>query len=285
MRRFIIGLSKKLLISNTMGLAVDYVYGLTYAELSMPAAWVGAIAYMLQIYFDFSGYSDMAIGLGKMFGFTFNENFHYPYIAGSIQDFWKRWHISLTDWFREYLYIPLGGNRKGKTRTWINRLIVFFCTGLWHGANWTFVVWGLFHGLFQTLETIFPNMTRKMKKFSHVYVLLVVCIGFVFFRADTIGQAFTMLAVMFTRFEWNTLMASSAAVIFTRLFCFTLIAAIIGSVPIKEWIEKEQKEKPDCFWNKPIWEMFGYGSTIVLLVLCMMSLAGGTYNPFIYFRF
>lgn len=285
LRRFIVGLSKKVLISNAMGAAADCVFALSYSELGMPTAWIGAIAYMMQIYFDFSGYSDMAIGLGKMFGFTFMENFRYPYVAVSMQDFWRRWHISLTDWFREYLYIPLGGNRKGKTRTWINRLIVFFATGLWHGANWTFVVWGLFHGLFFMLETLFPKMTEKMKAFRHVYVFLVVCVGFVIFRADDMGQALMMLSVMFTRFEWNALMASATAAVCTKLFVFTLLLAAICCLPVNEWLKKRKEAKPDCPLCGTGAEVLSYACSVVLLLVCIMSLAGGTYNPFIYFRF
>ncbi|MBQ7841652.1 MAG: MBOAT family protein [Lachnospiraceae bacterium] len=285
LRRFSIGLSKKVLISNTMGAAADYVFSLSYAELGMPTAWIGAISYMLQIYFDFSGYSDMAIGLGKMFGFTFQENFRYPYVAVSMQDFWRRWHISLTDWFREYLYIPLGGNRKGKTRTWINRVIVFFCTGLWHGANWTFVIWGLFHGLFFILETLFPKLTTKMKAFRHIYVLLVVCVGFVIFRADNIGQALMMLSVMFTKFEWNSLIAGAAASVCTRLLLATFIVAVICALPVTEWIQKRKAGNANGFLNGTAVEILSYAGSVVLVLLCMMSLAGGTYNPFIYFRF
>ena len=146
MRRFIVGLSKKVLISNTMAYAADTLFALQASQLNILSAWTAAIAYLFQIYFDFSGYSDMAIGLGHMFGFGFRENFDYPYISGSIKEFWRRWHISLSTWFKEYLYIPLGGNRRGRVRTCVNKLIVFFSTGLWHGANWTFVVWGLWHG-------------------------------------------------------------------------------------------------------------------------------------------
>ena len=151
-RRFIVGLSKKVLLSNTAALAADAVFAAELSQVNILSAWIGAVSYLFQIYFDFSGYSDMAIGLGHMFGFTFQENFNYPYISGSVQEFWRRWHISLSTWFKEYLYIPLGGNRKGAARTYMNKLIVFFCTGLWHGANWTFVVWGLYHGLFLLLE-------------------------------------------------------------------------------------------------------------------------------------
>lgn len=285
LRRFIVGLSKKVLISNTMGAAADYVFGLDASLVSMPAAWLGAIAYMLQIYFDFSGYSDMAIGLGKIFGFHFLENFRYPYAAVSIQDFWRKWHISLTNWFRDYLYIPLGGNRKGTVRTWLNRLFVFFCTGLWHGANWTFVLWGLFHGAFQSLETFFPKMTKKMGPFRHLYVLLVVCTGFVIFRADTVAQAGWMLGAMFTRFEWSTELAAATAVICNKLFWFMLVVAVVGALPVKDWLNAWAAKKEAEGRSFAVWRGMSYAGTVVLLLVCMMSLAGGTYNPFIYFRF
>lgn len=169
-RRFICGLGKKVLISNAVGQAADAVFNADIAEINILAAWIGAISYMLQIYYDFSGYSDMAIGLGKMFGFEFQENFKYPYGATSIKEFWHRWHISLSTWFKEYLYIPLGGNRKGKFRTGINKLIVFFCTGLWHGANWTFIVWGLFHGFFLHLKNMYLLQKSYQSK-SHIFIL------------------------------------------------------------------------------------------------------------------
>ena len=153
-RRFICGLSKKLLLSNALGQMADTVFALPAGEIGMLAGWTGAICYTLQIYFDFSGYSDMAIGLGRMFGFHFRENFNYPYTATTIKEFWRRWHISLSGWFRDYLYIPLGGNRKGNARTWLNRFLVFFATGLWHGASWTFVLWGLWHGLFSDRKSV-----------------------------------------------------------------------------------------------------------------------------------
>lgn len=285
LRRFIVGLSKKVLISNTMGTAADYVFGLDAALVSMPAAWLGAVAYMMQIYFDFSGYSDMAIGLGKMFGFHFLENFRYPYAASSIQDFWRRWHISLTNWFRDYLYIPLGGNRRGVVRTWLNRLFVFFCTGLWHGANWTFVLWGLFHGAFQSLETFFPKLTKKMGPFRHLYVLLVVCTGFVIFRADTIGQAGWMLGAMFTRFEWSAEFAAHTAVICNKLFLFTLLTAAVCALPVREYLIAFADKKKAEGKSLAVWNGLSYAGSVVLLLVCMMSLAGGTYNPFIYFRF
>ena len=199
-RRFICGLSKKLLLSNALGQMADTVFALPAGEIGMLAGWTGAICYTLQIYFDFSGYSDMAIGLGRMFGFHFRENFNYPYTATTIKEFWRRWHISLSGWFRDYLYIPLGGNRKGKARTWLNRFLVFFATGLWHGASWTFVLWGLWHGLFSVLEDCgaIPVDKLKGKRIGQLYTLLVVVLGFTLFRADTLAQAGAMYAAMFS---------------------------------------------------------------------------------------
>ncbi len=281
LRRFIVGLSKKVLISNTMGTMADYIFGLDASLLSMPGAWLGAVAYMMQIYFDFSGYSDMAIGLGKMFGFHILENFRYPYAAVSMQDFWRKWHISLTSWFREYLYIPLGGNQKGTVRTWRNRLFVFFCTGLWHGANWTFVLWGLFHGAFQSLETFFPKLTKRMGPFRHLYVFLVVCTGFVIFRADTIGQAGWMIAAMYTKFTWSTQLAAVTAAPCNALFWFMLAVAMVGALPVKDWLYARLNSKG----HPGIFRGLSYVVSVALLLICMTSLAGGTYNPFIYFRF
>ena len=283
LRRFIIGLSKKVIISNAMGMAADAVYGLEYGNVAMLTAWVGAVAYMFQIYFDFSGYSDMAIGLGRMFGFHFKENFNYPYSSNSIQDFWRRWHISLSTWFKTYLYIPLGGNRKGKTRTWINRLIVFFFTGLWHGASWTFVVWGLYHGLFLTIETVFPKLTKKLGIFRYLYVFFVVCIGFVFFRADSMAQAFTIIGAMFTKPVWNSVIALNIMPVLNRMFIFMLILAIVGALPVKVWIENMVGRKSDRV--KSFAHGLTYVACICLLIIDICSLAGGAYNPFIYFRF
>lgn len=267
-RRFIFGLSKKVLIANTLGQTADYVYSLGNSKLSGYIVWIGAISYMLQIYFDFSGYSDMAIGLGRLFGFHFKENFDHPYVSSSVQEFWRRWHISLTNWFREYVYIPLGGNRKGQRRTWINRMFIFFLTGLWHGASFTFIIWGLFHGLFLTLETIFPNYVKKLGKLSHLYVLLVVCIGFVFFRSDNVAQALTMIGLMFTGFAMNQEKYVALMSVFSLLFIITLIVSVIAST---ELVKIKGK--------------LSYIASFALLILCMISLAGSTYNPFIYFRF
>lgn len=289
MRRFIIGLSKKVLLADTMAVTADYVFALSADELGTLAAWAGAAAYMMQIYFDFSGYSDMAIGMGKMFGFDFPENFRFPYAATSIQDFWRRWHISLTDWFREYLYIPLGGNRKGKIRTVFNRFIVFLLTGLWHGASWNFVLWGLFHWVFSATESLIPKKENGKPRFgilNYIYVLLVVCVGFVLFRADTIGQAGMILSVMFTGGKTGPLVAASTMRIFDGLFLTAFIAAVVCSTSVGQWlITRCMKYKES---NKKFAGMIGaagYVGSVFLLAVCIMSLAGGSYHPFIYFRF
>ncbi|MBR5228785.1 MAG: MBOAT family protein, partial [Firmicutes bacterium] len=205
LRRFILGLTKKLLFANAMGAIADQVFSLSAEGLDARIAWIGAVCYSLQIYFDFSGYSDMAIGMGKIFGFTFLENFDHPYVASTIQDFWRRWHISLSSWFRDYLYIPLGGSYCSKGRAAFNKIVVFFTTGLWHGANWTFIVWGMWHGLFSMLETmgIIPAKKLQNRFLGHVYTLMVVMLGFVLFRADTFAQAGLIFKNMFTGFTFT----------------------------------------------------------------------------------
>lgn len=280
-RRFIVGLSKKVLIANTMATVVDSVYSTSQGEVNILTAWVGAIGYIMQIYFDFSGYSDMAIGLGKMFGFEFKENFNYPYVSTSVKDFWRRWHISLSTWFKEYLYIPLGGNRKGKARTCLNKIIVFFCTGLWHGANWTFVIWGLYHGIFLLIESYIPK--NKIPKFlKHIYLLLVVIVGFVIFRADNIAQGIFMIEKMFTVFDFTPTSMSVFIGEMTPLFITSLIVAIVASLPLKNFVNSivSKSRKTMIVYNSALY-VISFG----LLVLCMLNLASGSYNPFIYFRF
>lgn len=277
-RRFIVGLSKKVLISNTVGLVADTLFAADVSGLNAAAAWIGAVSYMLQIYFDFSGYSDMAIGLGEMFGFHFKENFNYPYISGSIREFWRRWHMSLSGWFQEYLYIPLGGSRKGKIRTVINKFIVFLCTGIWHGANVTFLFWGLYHGCFLMLEEIVPAIREQGGKvksfFQHVYTLLVVLIGFVFFRADSMHQGAAWIKTMFTGFGSNTAAISLALEQLTPLYLVTAAVGIVACCPVKILVKKGRA-----------YEAVTAAGSLALLLLCMLSLASGTYNPFIYFRF
>lgn len=277
-RRFSAGLCKKVLLANTLGLVADNLFGASAGSINGAGAWLGAISYMLQIYFDFSGYSDMAIGLGWMFGFHFKENFNYPYISGTIREFWRRWHMSLSGWFLEYLYIPLGGNRKGKFRTVVNKMIVFLCTGIWHGAAINFLFWGVYHGFFLMLEEYIPWIGKKGSAvksfFQHVYALLVVCIGFVFFRAETMAQGCFWVRKMFTGFGWNAGAMSFALQQMTPVFLVTLAGALIACCPVKKLISEKK-------WYGPV----AYVCSLTGLVICILSLASGTYNPFIYFRF
>ena len=277
-RRFSAGLCKKVLLANTLGLVADNLFGASAGSINGAGAWLGAISYMLQIYFDFSGYSDMAIGLGWMFGFHFKENFNYPYISGTIREFWRRWHMSLSGWFLEYLYIPLGGNRKGKFRTVVNKMIVFLCTGIWHGAAVNFLFWGVYHGFFLMLEEYIPWIGKKGSAvksfFQHVYALLVVCIGFVFFRAETMAQGCFWVRKMFTGFGWNAGAMSFALQQMTPVFLVTLAGALIACCPVKKLISEKK-------WYGPM----AYVCSLTGLVICILSLASGTYNPFIYFRF
>ena len=288
-RRFICGLAKKVLIANAMGRVADAIFTADSGNINILAAWIGAIAYLFQIYYDFSGYSDMAIGLGHMFGFTFKENFQYPYGSSSVQEFWRRWHISLSTWFKEYLYIPLGGNRKGRARTVLNRWIVFFCTGLWHGANWTFVIWGLYHGLFLMIEEFFPFTKKIPKWIGHIYTLLVVCLGFVIFRADTIGQGFMMIGKMFFAATFTQAQMSLVVQQLTPWFIVMLAAAIIGCAPIKPLANLiREKTAPSIAFASEGWkvvEIALYVLSFFLLAWCILRLSSNGYNPFIYFKF
>lgn len=288
MRRFICGLAKKVLIANTMGSAADCIFAADLSQVNILGAWLGAIAYLLQIYYDFSGYSDMAIGLGRMFGFHFKENFVYPYGAFSVREFWRRWHISLSTWFKEYLYIPLGGNRKGRARACLNKIIVFFFTGLWHGANWTFVLWGLYHGLFLLFEEYVPVLKKVPKCLARIYTLIVVCVGFVIFRADTISQGFYFIGQMFTGVTFT---AASENLVWQQLtpwFLAAGLAGIIGAAPIRPLADKVrarlyQEEPPTAVWARV--QTGFYLLSFFLLAWCMLRLSGSSYNPFIYFRF
>ena len=281
-RRFITGLSKKLLIANTMGLAADYVYGLSTDDLSVPLAWLGAVSYLFQIFFDFSGYSDMAIGLGAMFGFRFRENFNYPYVSQSMQEFWHRWHISVSTWFKEYLYIPLGGNRKGKVRTAFNKLAVFFCTGLWHGASLNFIVWGLINGGFMMLESYkLINTDKWLRPFRHAYALAVTILAFVFFRAEDLTTA--------CRFIWHMFIPSGSsektAMFLAQLspmYLMMLAAAVIFSTPVIPAVAAKAKKSGKA---AAVCEVCSYAAAAVLFVICAVTLSSASYNPFIYFRF
>lgn len=294
LRRFIIGLSKKLLIADVCGSVVAQVYGADASILDSRAAWLGAVCYLMQIYFDFSGYSDMAIGLGLCFGFHFRENFNYPYISSSIKEFWRRWHISLSTWFREYLYIPLGGNRKGTAKTYRNKLIVFFFTGLWHGANWTFIVWGLWHGFFIVAEDLVAKLTGKDRHSrnskrraagiaKHLYTLLVVLIGFVIFRADTMSQAVAMVAAMFSGVHATAQTGLLLAQCMTPLTLCALAAGVVFSTPVLPAI----LHRTDALTQNAqrAARVLGGAVLLMLLVTDILHLSAASYVPFIYFQF
>ena len=279
-RRFIYGLSKKVLVSNTAAIIADAAFGTS--DAGSASAWAGAICYCIQLYFDFSGYSDMAIGLASMFGFRLNENFNYPYSAVSIRDFWKRWHISLTSWFREYVYFPLGGNRCGKARTIFNRIFVFFLTGLWHGANFTFVIWGMWHGLLMMFEQLvgFDRIASKkyLQPFTRLYTLLAVCLGFVVFRASDISSAFAYIGNMFSFGGGLT----DILHLLSPYTCFMIIFGLVFSMPILPELGEFGKKHPKLGTAGNI---AGFIICIPLLVLCIMSLASSSFNPFIYYHF
>lgn len=281
--RFIFGLGKKVLVANQMGLVADKVFSSSTDSLGTAPAWIGALCYTLQIFFDFSGYSDMAIGLGCIFGFDFKENFNYPFISSSIQEFWRRWHISLSTWFKEYVYIPLGGNRKGKLRTDFNKLFVFFLTGLWHGANFTFIVWGLIHGVCQFLENhdIIPVKKKWFKPFSHIYVLLVTVTAFVVFRADSMSHAAGVLTDMFNIKAGSAAVNNEVFALISPLFIVSFLFAVLLSAPVFRKIEAKMADS-DYSEGCMIAE---YACSLLIYVLCILSLSSGSYNPFIYFRF
>ena len=283
-RKFIIGLSKKMLLANAMGLVADKVFAMSAGTIDTPLAWFGGVCYCLQIYFDFSGYSDMALGIGGMLGFEFPKNFNHPYVAVGIRDFWRRWHMSLTSWFREYLYIPLGGNRKGRARQILNSMIVFVCTGIWHGANLTFIVWGFFHGVLMSIETLLVKKDSKPPKVLVPLIwfvtMIAVVIGFVIFRADNLAYGVSYIGRMFA-FEtanegYRVLMS-----FLTPSMIVTLVTAVIACCPLVGFINKITEGKKI---NK-VFDVAGYVISLMLLVLCIMSLASNSYNPFIYFRF
>ena len=291
-QRFAFGLGKKVLIAGPMGLVADSIYGMDVAGIGIASAWIAAISYAFQIYFDFSGYSDMAIGLGCIFGFDFKENFNKPYSAVNMQNFWRRWHISLSTWFKEYVYIPMGGNRKGYVRTYLNRFTVFMLTGLWHGANWTFVCWGIMHGLAliaedlirrlfnrnkdnkedkeNTEEKKLPILLRIILSFAgHIYTLFFIIISFIVFRADNLTYAMRMIGRLFTGSGSDSIAFSMLTPEY--LFAFVLAVVFASTLPdivitkIKTWILRIL-------------------SILVYVVSVIMLISGG-YNPFIYFRF
>lgn len=283
--RFIIGLSKKAIMANPMGALAQQIMGSDTGYMGASVAWLGAVAYTLQIYFDFSGYSDMAIGLGKIFGFHFPENFNYPYISGSVREFWRRWHISLSAWFKDYLYIPMGGSRKGNV--YLHLFIVFLATGLWHGAAWGFVLWGLWHGMFCILERVAGNLHNDKghggknaiyyvrNVFSHVYTLLVVITGWVLFNLVSVRGALSYVKVMFgiTR---NSFTAYSPSYYMDGRTTVLMAVSVLACLPWKAILRL--KESTGLLIVKRL-------ILLILLALCFVFIITSTYNPFIYFRF
>jgi len=281
-QRFIIGLSKKVLISNSTGFIADYIFNNREFYNNMGLTWIGVICYALQIYHDFSGYSDMAIGLGRMFGFDFLENFNYPYISKSIKEFWRRWHISLSTWFRDYLYIPLGGSKNGKLKTYRNLLIVFFATGLWHGASWNFIVWGLFYGVFLIVERgKFGELMDKMPIIlQRVYTMIIVLIGWVFFRAADLSSALQFIRGMFS-FHFQGFYSIYNVVDYEALAFVCL--GIVFSTPIARNLGKFIKNKVGSHDN--LLELIWSFCLIPVFLVSILYITGSYFNPFIYFRF
>lgn len=293
--RFIIGLAKKVLLADTLAVPVDAIFAIPPAELPAATAWFGAVCFGLQIYYDFSGYSDMAIGLGRMFGFRFPENFRHPYESLSLREFWRRWHMTLSRWFRDYLYIPLGGNRVSTARTYVNLVIVFFLTGLWHGASWNFIVWGLFHGLFLTLERIGLEqwLGRGPRMIQHLYLLLVVYIGWVLFRAENLTHAMGFLKAMFV----PVTMTSPAYVIEHFAAGYIVAAFVLGIGLSSDFIWKMVNGRVLSSYRRQTGNGSIAASTValigtlkfttnlLLILLSLMTVASQSHKAFIYFRF
>ena len=277
---FIRGLAKKVLLANTSGMIFTEVSGLAKGNIAVMTAWLGAFAYMFQIYFDFSGYSDMAIGLGKMFGFEFNMNFNYPYVSKSITEFWRRWHISLSSWFRDYVYIPLGGNRVSKIKHIRNLLIVWFLTGLWHGAAWNFVAWGLYYGVILIIEKylLSPVLDRLPDVVRHIYSIVLVVIGWVLFFSSSFGQAADYIRVMFGAGAHGFADRESMYLLTSNLILWLIL--IFGSTPLVHFRYEHMLRTKK--WNTTIINSVVY---VALFIVCIAYLVTETYNPFLYFRF
>ncbi len=279
-KRFIVGLGKKVIIANNMAMIADTIFNSAdVTSYSYILILVGLLAYTFQIYFDFSGYSDMAIGLGHMFGFEFLENFNYPYIAKSITDFWRRWHISLSTWFKDYVYIPLGGNRCNKIRWLFNLFIVWVLTGLWHGASWNFVLWGLYYFVILMIEKLFLHkwLDKLPTIIRLLYSFILINIGWLIFRVENIDTLMTIMHNLFT-FKQGNIISDIAHNYFLFNYIPYFILAIIFSVPVIKWLDKVIK-------NKTFKTIVSDVSLLILLVICVMYLLNNSYNPFIYFRF
>jgi len=291
-QRFLTGLGKKVLIANNFAYVADNIFSVIPSDLSPEAAWLGIISYTFQIYFDFSGYSDMAIGLGSIFGFHIPENFNFPYIARSIKDFWRRWHISLSTWFRDYLYIPLGGNRKGNKRTYINLFIVFFLTGLWHGASWNFVAWGMIHGLFLVLERLGMEkfLGKLWKPVQHLYTLFIVVNAWVLFRAVDFEYAWGYYKALYGFNNSQNGIYELAKYLNTEFYIIFIIAILASAQFFKNsrlWLDRNIISLSG---NRLIITQSVFSTILTLfyfglLILCAAYLLSNTYNPFIYYRF
>ena len=281
-RRFVYGLAKKVLIADTLGITADAVFSSDPSSLSATAVWFGILCFGLQIYFDFSAYSDMAIGLGRMFGFKFKENFNYPFIAKSVTEFWDRWHISLGSWFRDYLYIPLGGNRNGIARTYLNLWTVFLLCGLWHGASWNFVIWGGLFGFFLVIERL--GLDRVLKStwtpVQHLYLILIYLLTLIFFRVAEFPDAVTFLAIMLGVGDQGSL---SWLEFYTRGAVLTIILGVVISTPFYPWLCR--KVIPLLHQNSPQHMLCQFILIFGLLLVSVMGIATNAYTPFIYFRF
>ena len=278
LRRFIIGLGKKIIIANQMAIIADKVYlSIPLHDLNTMFAWIGTIAFALQIYYDFSGYSDMAIGLGKMFGFHFVENFNYPYIATSITDFWRRWHISLSSWFRDYVYIPLGGSRCSKGRWMLNIMIVWSLTGLWHGASYNFILWGLYYGVLLMMEKLFfKKYLDKLKGVNYIITMLIVLVGWVFFNSSSVDQIIYMIRNLFGfNGSFSLILLNNQGILYLLPY---MLIAIIGMGP---WINQLFIKIRNNTIGFTIYDIY----LVVILVVCLIFLINNSYNPFIYFRF
>jgi alginate O-acetyltransferase complex protein AlgI len=274
--RFVIGFAKKVLLADTFAVTADTIFKLPAIELNFGSAWLGALSYTLQIYFDFSAYSDMAIGMGLMMGFKFPENFNYPYTATSLRDFWRRWHMTLSRWFRDYVYVSLGGNRVGPVRTYVNLFAVFALTGLWHGASWTFVVWGLWHGSFMVAERYVDFERHPIPRpLRWLYTLAVVIFGWVLFRADSFIHAFHMSAVMVGLRPGGV--AHPVAEYWDNALGVATLAGLILSFPVYGWV----RDRLVPSMRIPI----GFTALSLLFVLASMKVLSGAYSPFLYFRF
>lgn len=283
LRRFILGLAKKVILANNIARIAETIYAGDSAVYGTALYWLAAVAYALQIYFDFSGYSDMAIGIGMLFGFEFPENFNYPYVSGSVSEFWRRWHMTLNRWFVDYLYIPLGGSRRGKWMTVRNKLIVFFCTGLWHGAGWTYILWGLWHGVLVSGEGLLKAPIEKLRQkrggriVMHVYTLLAVILGFAMFRASSVQQGFLLIGRMFSFAGAGAAGLLAAEEILTGARIAALVGGTVLSLPVVPALTRR------CTGRG--WEIVWNAIALLGLLAAILALSGGSFTPFIYQQF